>query len=627
MRYLSAEMQGGVDSREQRRNPRLLRATLSLTLIVAALLASAPSTAIAADNGARYVSPSGNDSNPGTLNEPWRTVSKGFAAMRAGQTLYIRGGTYTERVKITLAKGTSASPIAVRAYPNERPVVKGLLWLTTPDYWAIDGLNVTWDQATGGNREHMVKFNGGTGWSFTNAEVWGARSYAAILIADTPASYRLSDLYIHDTYPTNDNNQDHLIYVNSYAGGTGGVIERSLFVNSMNGRAIKIGPPSGSTTPVGNVTIRYNTMYDNQGPANIQLSYGASDNRIYRNILQKVKPNYPNIETFNLNGSQNLAADNLGWEADGVLEAVSGLADGGGNIFRDPRFRNAPGGDFFPIDPTAQAYGRYASLGAPTPTPTPSPSSSPTPSPSASASPRPSPSSSPKPSASPSASSGTRIKDITFDQGSLTGPGGADSVSGPVTLATGSATARGGSAAQVNGQGNAYLQEDFASADDLYLSFALRVDALPSSNVRLAMLANAGTTVGNLDLTPQGQLRLRNGSTTIGGASAPLRIGATYRVGLRQRRGGGGNAILEAHLTEGGTPFAAPFSATTSGTWTSPTNRLRIGATTSTALRATFDDIRLDTAAFASAARPQHETIPRAITDVRAVFSRRHEWA
>lgn len=313
-----------------------------------------------AQETARYVATNGNDSNPGTISQPWRTITKGLRSMQPGYTLYVRGGTYTERVKgFTLPSGTPTARITVLAYPGERPVVQGLLWLKAANYWTFNGLNVTWDAATGQSNEHMVKFTDGAGWIFTNAEVWGARSYAAILVAGAPLSYQLTYLNVHDTYAVNGQWQDHLIYINSYAGGSGGLIERNVLWNSPNGRAIKIGPSSSSSSgKVGNVTIRYNTMFNNLGPANINLSYTATNNRIERNIFQRVGARKANVDTTSLSGTNNVALNNVGWESAGVIGA--GISDGGGNVMADPQFANPALGNFTPQNPAALAYGRFA---------------------------------------------------------------------------------------------------------------------------------------------------------------------------------------------------------------------------------------------------------------------------
>lgn len=57
-----------------------------------------------------YVSPTGNDSNPGTQAQPWKTIQKAANTVTAGDTVYVQSGTYDERVSIS-ASGTSSVPI------------------------------------------------------------------------------------------------------------------------------------------------------------------------------------------------------------------------------------------------------------------------------------------------------------------------------------------------------------------------------------------------------------------------------------------------------------------------------------------------------------------------------------
>jgi hypothetical protein len=108
------------------------------------------------------------------------------------------------------------------------------------------------------------------------------------------------------------------------------------------------------------VVIRYNTFMDNGGPSNIQLSYGASGNQIYRNIFVKPGSGQSNVTAYNLNGTGNVAYDNIGWQSGAILDKSAGLTDGGGNIMKDPRFVD-PLNDFHPQEASVQAYGRYAS--------------------------------------------------------------------------------------------------------------------------------------------------------------------------------------------------------------------------------------------------------------------------
>jgi hypothetical protein len=71
-----------------------------------------------------YVSPGGNDANPGSQAQPWRTVAKADSAAQAGDTVYIMGGTYAERLR-PARSGTAANWIIFAAYPGQRVTLEG----------------------------------------------------------------------------------------------------------------------------------------------------------------------------------------------------------------------------------------------------------------------------------------------------------------------------------------------------------------------------------------------------------------------------------------------------------------------------------------------------------------------
>ena len=70
------------------------------------------------------VSPAGNDAAAGTIAAPWRTLGKANAALLAGDTVLVRGGTYPERIAPSRS-GASGSPIVYRAFPGELAIVSG----------------------------------------------------------------------------------------------------------------------------------------------------------------------------------------------------------------------------------------------------------------------------------------------------------------------------------------------------------------------------------------------------------------------------------------------------------------------------------------------------------------------
>jgi hypothetical protein len=86
-------------------------------------------------NGAIYVSPSGDDANPGTLAQPVKTLAKArdlvrplVAAMNADINVYLRDGTYPLSSTVTFSNSDSGQNgfyVKYMAYPGERPLITG----------------------------------------------------------------------------------------------------------------------------------------------------------------------------------------------------------------------------------------------------------------------------------------------------------------------------------------------------------------------------------------------------------------------------------------------------------------------------------------------------------------------
>ena len=67
---------------------------------------------------AKYVAVNGSDNNDGSKTKPWKSINFALRQLAAGDTLFIRGGTYFEAVDITVS-GEESKPITIRSYPNE----------------------------------------------------------------------------------------------------------------------------------------------------------------------------------------------------------------------------------------------------------------------------------------------------------------------------------------------------------------------------------------------------------------------------------------------------------------------------------------------------------------------------
>ena len=93
------------------------------TLLARFILVALPVPAVQAAD--YFVAPTGSDSHPGTLGEPFATIQKGIDQLQAGDTLHLREGSYHEQVRIVSLHGRKGKPITVKAYEGERVTLDG----------------------------------------------------------------------------------------------------------------------------------------------------------------------------------------------------------------------------------------------------------------------------------------------------------------------------------------------------------------------------------------------------------------------------------------------------------------------------------------------------------------------
>jgi hypothetical protein len=71
-----------------------------------------------------YVAKDGNDDNPGTEELPWLTLQHAADTLVAGETVYVKEGTYNEQV-MPQNSGSSGMPISYMAYPGDAVTLDG----------------------------------------------------------------------------------------------------------------------------------------------------------------------------------------------------------------------------------------------------------------------------------------------------------------------------------------------------------------------------------------------------------------------------------------------------------------------------------------------------------------------
>jgi Protein of unknown function (DUF1565) len=107
-----------------------------------------------------YVALTGDDSNPGTIDSPWRTIQQAADSVKAGDTVYIHGGVYHESVDIQVSGTAIAGPITFQSYPGETATldgngltppadnIRGLINIENQSYVIVRGLEIRDYQTT-----------------------------------------------------------------------------------------------------------------------------------------------------------------------------------------------------------------------------------------------------------------------------------------------------------------------------------------------------------------------------------------------------------------------------------------------------------------------------------------------
>ncbi len=129
-------------------------------------------------NAATYfVSPSGNNGNPGTVGSPWRTISHAAGEVTPGDTVLIGTGVYREQVILSVS-GSAGSPITFAEAPGGTAV--------------IDGTGIDFDRG-----EALVQIDDLRHLSLTGIEIRDSE-YEGVSIKGESHHVHLSGLYAHD---------------------------------------------------------------------------------------------------------------------------------------------------------------------------------------------------------------------------------------------------------------------------------------------------------------------------------------------------------------------------------------------------------------------------------------------
>jgi Right handed beta helix region len=253
-----------------------------------------------------YVAKTGKDANScaqaQSSSAPKLTIGAAVGCLTAGDTLYVRAGSYNETLIYTVPSGSSwSSKVRIAAYPGEtvwmRPAaasVTSVLWFgRSQHYIEFDGINldasklmdsdiVRMEAGDGKNDAHHIRIQ--------NAELIGGKASPGgktqwIVTGGSPdAGHELINLTIHDV---GSSDFDHGIYI-----GESNVLVEGCNIYNISGAGIHLYNGWGST--FSNVVVRNNAIHDSlktrpgQRHWGIIVANGSRGNQIYNNVIYNI---------------------------------------------------------------------------------------------------------------------------------------------------------------------------------------------------------------------------------------------------------------------------------------------------------------------------------------------------
>ncbi|NJD52642.1 MAG: DUF1565 domain-containing protein [Candidatus Methanoperedens sp.] len=253
-------------------------------------------------NGPKYyVATNGNDGNSGSSSSPWRTIQHAADMASAGDTVYVMGGTYNEKVTITKS-GSPGNYIIFAAYPGQTV--------------SIDGTGISL-----GSWDGLVRINGASYIQISGFRVLKS-SYVGIMVSGgSPSNINIQDNYINGAYSsgiyverassiTIDNNE--VIGAHSAGAGTENEIVSLVRVNGFD--------------------VKNNKIHDNINTESINAKMGSSNGRIHHNNIKPTSSAGVYMDPFTEYQENVEVYNNIIHDGPGASRGIAVAVEGGGTI-------------------------------------------------------------------------------------------------------------------------------------------------------------------------------------------------------------------------------------------------------------------------------------------------------
>jgi len=116
----------------------------NIALIFLLLAVTSPIFAQAGDYYVDTNNGSASDSNPGTASQPWKTITKANQTLIAGDTVYIKAGTYSSYIAPTRAGASENARITYKNYGTDTVTIQNAVYaisLSGKSYITVQGIN------------------------------------------------------------------------------------------------------------------------------------------------------------------------------------------------------------------------------------------------------------------------------------------------------------------------------------------------------------------------------------------------------------------------------------------------------------------------------------------------------
>ena len=353
-------------------DPRGPRSASSVFLVGVAMLAwLASGSALYAQTGRQlFVSPTGNDANPGTQLQPFRTIQHAADIVSAGDVVTVADGVYTGTCGtaiVCLSRGGSAgNPVTFRAEHRggakldgrNNANTDGIVFQSTANYVVIDGFEIYGVGNASGSSSAIEVYAGGHDSVISHNDIHDvgrlctSTSNGEVGIFIEQPNVRVLGNRIHDIgrfapgengCSTNSYYQthDHGVYADGESGGSGipgasnAFIANNVFYNNARGWSIQVYPGTVNGLSILNNTFAFpNPNQD----GHIILGANTANARIMNNIFYK--PHGSAIDYYTGTQSNLQITENVVYGATLITSTPSGTLVASNQV-ADPLFTSA----------------------------------------------------------------------------------------------------------------------------------------------------------------------------------------------------------------------------------------------------------------------------------------------